>query len=68
MLKQVRERRGMTQARLAEQVGTTQEYIAMIERGTRKNPSLVLLQKLAKALKATVVRIPPIVNMQIAPS
>jgi transcriptional regulator with XRE-family HTH domain len=57
MLKQVRERRGMTQARLAEQVGTTQEYIAMIERGTRKNPSLVLLQKLAKALKATVGRL-----------
>jgi transcriptional regulator with XRE-family HTH domain len=44
----------MTQVQLAEKVGTTQEYIAMLESGVRKNPSLELLRRMAKALKVKV--------------
>lgn len=56
ILRQIREQRGMTQAQLAEKAGTTQEYVAMIESGARKNPSLDLLKRLAKALGVKVGR------------
>ena len=50
MLKKIRERRGLTQAALAEKVGVHQVTIARLETGER-NPSMDLLQRLAKALK-----------------
>jgi len=54
MLKRLRERQVMTQEELALKAGTTQQYIAMLESGSRKNPSLELLHRLAKALKVKV--------------
>jgi transcriptional regulator with XRE-family HTH domain len=50
-LRQLREARGMTQAELATAVKVTQAYIAYLEGGGRKNPSLDLLRRLAKLLK-----------------
>lgn len=42
---------GLTQAQVAERVGTTQSAIARLESGTLKHsPSLATLQKYAKAL------------------
>ncbi len=42
---------GLTQAELAERVGTTQSAIARLESGTPKHsPSLVTLQKYARAM------------------
>ncbi len=49
-LKQIREKRGWTQERLAEKVGVSRVTIARIETANRK-PSLELLERLAKALK-----------------
>lgn len=46
--------RGMTQAELAEKVGTQQPSIARLENGT-KSPSLSFLNKVAKALNARIV-------------
>ncbi len=51
MLKALREKREMSQRELAAKAGTTQAYIAELESGARKNPSLDLLKALAKALK-----------------
>ena len=50
VLKKIRERRGFTQAALAERVGVHQVTIARLETGER-NPSMDLLHRLAKALK-----------------
>ena len=52
-LKVLRKERGINQADLAKKVRVTQAYIAMLERG-RENPTLDVLQRLAKALKTTV--------------
>jgi transcriptional regulator with XRE-family HTH domain len=54
VLKDLRERRGLSQQTLADRVGVSDAYIAMLETGTRRNPSLTLLQRLAKALGVPV--------------
>jgi transcriptional regulator with XRE-family HTH domain len=56
-LKRLRTQRQLNQADLAKKVGVTQAYIAMLERGAFKNPTLDVLQKLAKALKVTVAEL-----------
>ena len=53
MLKAARERKRMTQAALAKKVGVHQVTIARLETGERR-PSMDLLQRLAKTLKAKV--------------
>lgn len=45
--------RGLTQAQLAEMVGTKQPSIARLERGERR-PSVAFLEKVAEALGARV--------------
>ena len=50
MLKQRREGKHLTQAQLAHKVGVSQTYIAKLESGDKKNPTLDLLKKIAKAL------------------
>ena len=49
-LRQRREAAGWTQARLAKAVGVTDAYISMIERGVKRNPSLLVLTRIAKRL------------------
>ncbi len=48
-LKKIRLEQGLTQEQLADKAGMHFTYVGQIERGIR-NPSLVNLQKLAKAL------------------
>ncbi len=53
-LKRLREQLGMSQAVLAKRVKVTQPYITMLESGAFRNPTLDVLQRLAKALKVSV--------------
>ena len=46
----LREKRGLTLRDLAKQAKVTEAYVATIETGVRKNPSLAILKRLAKAL------------------
>ena len=46
MIKELRKKAGLTQAELAEKIGTTQERVCRWERGKIK-PSLPMLVKLA---------------------
>jgi transcriptional regulator with XRE-family HTH domain len=54
MLKTLRKDRGLTQTQLAKRARTSQAYIARLERGEKKNPSLAMLRRLAKALGTTI--------------
>ncbi len=50
VLRKAREKRGLSQTALAEKVGVHRVTIAYLESGARQ-PSMDLLQRLAKALK-----------------
>jgi len=57
VLRTLREEKGLTQAQLAKAAGTTQEYVAMLETGVRKNPTIETLKRLAKALGVPVTEL-----------
>lgn len=54
MVKAIRQTKGLTQVQLARRAKVPQGYIAEIENGTKINPSLDVLRRLAKALKVSV--------------
>lgn len=54
MIKALREQKGLSQPELAKRAQVSQSYIAMLETGEKKNPSLDVLQRLAKVLEVKV--------------
>jgi XRE family transcriptional regulator, master regulator for biofilm formation len=54
VITKLREGQGLTQRDLAKKAKVTAAYVAMIETGVRKNPSLAILKRLAKALGVPV--------------
>jgi transcriptional regulator with XRE-family HTH domain len=54
MIRRLREERRLTQESLARKAKVTQGYIAQLEGGLKKNPSLPTLKRLAKALGVPV--------------
>ena len=54
VIRQLREDQGLSQLALAKKAGVAQGYISALEAGEKKNPSLVILKKLARALDAPV--------------
>jgi transcriptional regulator with XRE-family HTH domain len=48
-VKRIREQKGLTQERLADLSGFSQQYISGLENG-RRNPSVVTVYEIAKAL------------------
>jgi transcriptional regulator with XRE-family HTH domain len=54
VLKQLREEKDLSQRDLATRAGVTQAYVAQLEAGEKKNPSLDVLKKLARALGVPV--------------
>jgi len=56
VLKRARVRRKLTQVELATKVGVHKITISRLERGNRQ-PSMALLQRLAKALKVKVTEL-----------
>ena len=53
LIKEFREKAGITQERLAEDLKITRPYLTDIENGQR-TPSLTLLENIAKVLKTSV--------------
>jgi transcriptional regulator with XRE-family HTH domain len=54
VIKEQRHKQHLTQAELAQKVGVNQSYIALLEKGDKENPSLVVLKRIAKALNVPV--------------
>jgi transcriptional regulator with XRE-family HTH domain len=57
LARQIRTRRktiGLTQEQLAKRMHVSRNYVARLEMGDRKNPSLAILKRLAKALGVPV--------------
>jgi len=57
VIRKLREDRGLTQEQVAKKAGVSKNYITMLEAGARKNPSLPVLKKLAKALGVPVTEL-----------
>jgi transcriptional regulator with XRE-family HTH domain len=57
VLKGRREALELTREQLAKRAKVTTAYVSMIEAGKRKNPSLAVLQRLAKALGVPVTEL-----------
>ena len=57
VIRRLREAQDMTQEQLAKKAGVTQGYIAQLESGLKKNPSLPTLKKLARALGVPVTEL-----------
>lgn len=57
MLKTLREEKGLTQVDLATKAKVERTYIVKLESGDKKNPSLDILKKLAKALGVPVTEL-----------
>lgn len=57
MLKTLREARGLNQVELAAKAKVTTAYVSLLEAGKKKNPSLDVLQRLAKALGVPVAEL-----------
>ena len=57
VLQTLREGAGMTQRDLAAKAKVTPGYVAQIEMGMKKNPSLDVLKRLARALGVPVARL-----------
>jgi transcriptional regulator with XRE-family HTH domain len=53
-LKILRQTKGLTQEELAKKAKITHAYLSMLESGAKRNPSLEVLQRLAKALGVSV--------------
>jgi transcriptional regulator with XRE-family HTH domain len=50
MIRELRDRKGWTQRDLAAKAMVTPAYVAMLESGTKQNPSLPVLRRLERAL------------------
>jgi transcriptional regulator with XRE-family HTH domain len=54
IIRQRREEQGLSQLALAKKAGVAQGYISSLEAGEKKNPSIGVLRKLARALGVPV--------------
>ena len=54
MIRTLREGKGMSQVELARRATLARPYLVRLESGQQKNPSLAVLQRLAKALGVPV--------------
>ena len=57
MLKALREDKGLSQVELANKAKVERTYIVKLESGDKKNPSLDILKKLARALGVPVTEL-----------
>jgi len=53
-IKETRKKQGITLIQLSERTGVSVGYICHLEKGTRKNPSVQVMEKIAVALNKSI--------------
>lgn len=53
-MKQIRKEKGITLTYMSEKTGISIGYLCHLEKGTRKNPSIEIMDKIAKVLEKSV--------------
>lgn len=56
-IKIIREEKGITLSELSKLTGISAGYLCHLEKGTRNNPSLEVMEKISKALNRSVVEV-----------
>lgn len=56
-IKIIREQKGMTLKKLSYLSGISVGYLCHLERGTRTNPSIDVMEKISKALNKTITEV-----------
>ena len=56
-IKRIREEKGMTLVKLAELSGISVGYLCHLEKGSRKNPSIIVMEKISKSLNKSIAEI-----------
>ena len=56
-IKIIREEKGITLLELSKLTGISAGYLCHLEKGTRNNPSLEVMEKISKALNRSVVEV-----------
>ena len=56
-IKQVRESKGITLSKLSQLTGISSGYLCHLEKGSRKNPSIVVMNKISDALNKSITEI-----------
>lgn len=59
VVRELREAKGLTQAQLAERAQVALSYVTVLEAGNQRNPSRLIVQRLARALGVPVKRLDP---------
>lgn len=56
-IKRIREEKGITLLKLSDLSGVSVGYLCHLERGSRSNPSIGVMEKISKALDKTIAEI-----------
>jgi len=56
-VKKARKEKGITLVKLSELSGVSVGYLCHLERGSRKNPSIEIMEKISKALNKSITEI-----------
>ena len=56
-IKMIREEKGMTLEKLAELAGVSAGYLCHLEKGTRRNPSIEVMDNISIALGKTIMEV-----------
>ncbi len=56
-VRRIREEKGMTLVKLSELSGVSVGYLCHLEKGSRKNPSIEIMEKISKALNKSITEI-----------
>ena len=56
-IKKIREEKGLTLAKLSNLSGISIGYLCHLEKGSRNNPSIDVMEKISKALNKTITEI-----------
>lgn len=56
-VKKIREEKGLTLVKLSELSGVSVGYLCHLEKGSRKNPSIEIMEKISRALNKSITEI-----------